>query len=242
MQDFSILTTSTYPINVVCKQDLVLVMIPRRHKRIKQVLNQRQPDLTVLMEDVHKPHNLSAIIRTCDAVGILEVHAVNRHCDTLTYSQVAQGSEKWVGLNFHPDIKTAIKHLQQNNHQVYAAHLSHAAIDYREIDYTQPTAILLGTEKWGVTDYAADLVDGHLIIPMQGMVQSLNVSVANAVILFEAQRQRLQAGLYDQVRLATETYQKKVFEWGYPDIAAMCQREGKPYPPLGQEGEILPQR
>ena len=213
-------------------------MIPRRYERLRQVLNQRQPDLTVLTEDVHKPHNLSAIIRTCDAVGVFAVHAVNSHSDTPTYSQVAQGSEKWVKLYSHPDIKTAIKHLQEQNHQVYAAHLSDVAIDYRQVDYTQPTAILLGTEKWGVTDEAANLVDGHIIIPMQGMVQSLNVSVANAVILFEAQRQRLEAGLYDRVRLDSKTYQQVIFEWGYPELAAIYRRQGKPYPELGKEGEI----
>ncbi|MEM8830245.1 MAG: tRNA (guanosine(18)-2'-O)-methyltransferase TrmH [Cyanobacteria bacterium P01_G01_bin.19] len=214
-------------------------MIPRRYERLKQVLNQRQPDLTVLAEDVHKPHNLSAIIRTCDAVGIFAVHAVNRHSDTPTFSQVAQGSEKWVNLNFHSNIRTAIAHLQQNKYKVYAAHLSDIAVDYRQIDYTQPTAILLGTERWGVTPEAAELVDGHIVIPMQGMVQSLNVSVANAVILFEAQRQRMEAGMYDRVRLDPETYNKIIFEWGYPDIADMYRREGKPYPSLGKEGEIL---
>lgn len=214
-------------------------MIPRRYARIKQILDRRQPDLTVLTEDVHKPHNLSAIIRTCDAVGVFAVHAVNRHSDTPTFSQVAQGSEKWVKLHSHPDIKTAIAHIQQQNHKIYAAHLSDTAIDYRQVDYTQPTAILLGTEKWGVTDEAASLVDGHIVIPMQGMVQSLNVSVANAVILFEAQRQRLQAGLYDEVRLDPEVYQQTVFEWGYPDLADMYRRQGKPYPKLGEQGEIL---
>ena len=214
-------------------------MIPRRYERLKQVLNKRQPDLTVLTEDVHKPHNLSAILRTCDAVGVFAVHAVNRHSDIPTFSQVAQGSEKWVKLHSHPDIKTAIKHLQASKHKVYAAHLSDVAVDYRQVDYTQPTAILLGTEKWGVTDEAANLVDGHIVIPMQGMVQSLNVSVANAVILFEAQRQRLQAGLYDKVRLDPETYHQVVFEWGYPEIADLYRRQGKPYPNLGESGEIL---
>lgn len=214
-------------------------MIPQRYERIKQVLAQRQPDLTVIMEDVHKPHNLSAIIRTCDAVGIFAVHAVNRDRSAPTYSQVAQGSEKWVKLQTHSDIKTAITHLQQQNYQVYAAHLSESAVDYRAVDYTQPTAILLGTEKWGVTDEAADLVDGHIIIPMQGMVQSLNVSVANAVVLFEAQRQRLQAGFYQQIRLTPEIYQQTIFEWGYPEIAAMYRRQGKLYPQLGEQGEIL---
>ena len=216
-------------------------MIPRRYQRLKQVLDRRQPDLTVLTEDVHKPHNLSAIIRTCDAVGVFAVHAVNRHSDTPTFSQVAQGSEKWVKLHSHPDIKTAIEHLQQQNHKIYAAHLSDVAIDYRQVDYTQPTAILLGTEKWGVTEEAAELVDGHIIIPMQGMVQSLNVSVANAVILFEAQRQRLQAGLYDRVRLDPDIYQQTVFEWGYPDLADLYRRQQKPYPKLGEQGEILPE-
>ena len=217
-------------------------MIPRRYARLRQVLDRRQPDLTVLMEDVHKPHNLSAIIRTCDAVGVFAVHAVNRHSDTPTYSQVAQGSEKWVKLHSHPDIKTAIRSLQQDHYQVYAAHLSANAIDYRQVNYTQPTAILLGTEKWGVTTEAADLVDGHIIIPMQGMVQSLNVSVANAVILFEAQRQRLEAGMYDRIRLDSAVYDRTIFEWGYPDIADMYRREGKPYPQLGTEGEIISDR
>ena len=214
-------------------------MIPRRYERLKQVLDRRQPDLTVLTENVHKPHNLSAIIRTCDAVGVFAVHAVNRYSDTLTYSQVAQGSEKWVKLHSHVDIKTAIAHLQRHGCRVYAAHLSDTAIDYRQIDYTQPTAILLGTEKWGVSDEAADLVDGHIVIPMQGMVHSLNVSVANAVVLFEAQRQRLQAGLYDRVRLDLDTYKQTIFEWGYPDLAAMYRRQGKPYPELDEQGEIL---
>ena len=215
-------------------------MIPRRYERIEQVLKRRQPDLTVLTEDVHKPHNLSAIIRTCDAVGVFAVHAVNRHSETPTFSQVAQGSEKWVQLHSHPDIKTAIAHLQQQQYKVYAAHLSDRAIDYREVDYTKPTAILLGTERWGVTDEATELVDEHIIIPMQGMVQSLNVSVATAIVLFEAQRQRLEAGLYEQMRLDRQTYERTLFEWGYPDIAQVYRRQGKPYPNLGDRGEILP--
>ena len=214
-------------------------MIPRRYQRIKQVLAKRQPDLTVLTEDVHKPHNLSAIIRTCDAVGILEVHAVTTDSEFPTFSQVAKGSEKWVKLHTYPKIETAIHHLQPQKLTIYAAHLSEKAIDYRCIDYTQPTAILLGAEKWRVSEQAASLADGHIIIPMLGMVKSLNVSVAAAVILFEAQRQRLAAGLYDQTRLETETYQRLIFEWGYPELAAKYRQEGQPYPQLGDEGEIL---
>lgn len=212
-------------------------MIPRRFQRLKEVLARRQPDLTVLLEDVHKPHNISAVMRTCDAVGVFEMHAVNEIADLPTFSQVARGTQKWINLHSHPNIKSAINNLE--NFNLYVAHLSESSIDYREIDYTRPTAILLGAEKWGVSKEAAALADGHIIIPMLGMVQSLNVSVAAAVILFEAQRQRLQAGLYNQTRLDPQTYQRVLFEWAYPDLAAKYCREGNPYPCLGPDGEIL---
>ena len=213
-------------------------MIPRRYERLKQVLSKRQADLTVITEDVHKPHNFSAIIRTCDAVGVFEVHAVNSNSTMPTYSTVAKGSDKWVNLHTHDRLENAIAQLQQKDIKIYAAHLSDRAVDYRSIDYTKPTAILMGAEKHGVSDLAANLVDGHIMIPMLGMVESLNVSVAAAVILFEAQRQRLAARMYDRVSLDTETFNRVIFEWGYPDIAAMYRRRGEPYPPLKEDGSI----
>ncbi|MGK7940770.1 MAG: tRNA (guanosine(18)-2'-O)-methyltransferase TrmH [Crocosphaera sp.] len=214
-------------------------VLPRRYHRIKQVLEKRQPDLTVLTEDVHKPHNLSAIIRTCDAVGILEVNTINTSDEFPTFSQVSQGSDKWVFLHTHPNTETAITHLKSQNFKIYAAHFTEKSLDYRKIDYTQPTAILLGAEKWGVSEKAANLVDGNIIIPMLGMVQSLNVSVAAAVILFEAQRQRLAKKMYDTTRLDAQRYHKILFEWSYPEIAKLCQEKGESYPALGKNGEIL---
>ena len=214
-------------------------VLPRRYHRTKQVLEKRQPDLTVLTEDVHKPHNLSAIIRTCDAVGILDVHTINTTDEFPTFSQVSQGSDKWVFLHTHPDTETAINDLKGKNFKIYAAHLTDKSVDYRDIDYTQPTAILLGAEKWGVSEKAANLVDGHIIIPMLGMVQSLNVSVAAAVILFEAQRQRLAKKMYDTTRLDAERYHQILFEWSYPEIAKQYQQKGESYPFLGENGEIL---
>ncbi|YAI81950.1 MAG: tRNA (guanosine(18)-2'-O)-methyltransferase TrmH [cyanobacterium endosymbiont of Rhopalodia sterrenbergii] len=213
-------------------------MIPKRYHRLRQVLDRRQPDLTVLTEDVHKPHNLSAIIRTCDAVGIFEVHSVNVTAESPTFSQVSQGSEKWIFLNTHSDTKTAINHLKKQKFKIYAAHFSSISLDYRQIDYTQPSAIIFGAEKWGVTEEAAQLADEHIVIPMLGMVQSLNVSVAAAVILFEAQRQRLAAKIYDHTRLDSKTYDQVLFEWGYPEIARVCRQQGKSYPTLGENGEI----
>ena len=214
-------------------------MIPRRYERLKQVLSKRQPDLTVITEDVHKPHNISAIIRTCDAVGVFEVHAVNNKSELPTYSPVAKGSEKWVKLNVHNSLENAIALQQQQGLKVYAAHLSDKAVDYRNIDYTQPTAILMGAEKDGVSNEAADLVDGHIIIPMFGMVESLNVSVAAAVILFEAQRQRIAAGMYKEVSLDKETFERTVFEWGHPKIAKMYRDRSEAYPPLAEDGSVI---
>lgn len=213
-------------------------MLPQRYHKIRQILDRRQLDLTVILENVHKPHNLSAIVRTCDAVGVFEMHAVNQG-EVPTFSQVAQGSEKWVNLTTHSAITSTIQQLQQQGFQVLAAHLSDAAIDYRLVDYTLPTAILLGAEKWGVSQTAADEVDKHIIIPMMGMVQSLNVSVAAAVILFEAQRQRLAADMYSKVQLDPQTYHHTLFEWGYPKVAQMYRNRQQPYPALGEQGEII---
>ncbi len=212
-------------------------MTPERYHRLRAVLNKRQPDLTVLMENVHKPHNLSAILRTADAVGVYQAHAVNPTGGVPTFHDTAGGSEKWVYLRVHPSIEEAIGHLKERGFAVYAANLSERALDYRRVDYVRPTALLLGAEKWGVSRRAAELADGDVIIPMVGMVQSLNVSVAAAVILFEAQRQRLAAGLYDQPRLDPETYQRTLFEWAYPRRAALLREKGMPYPELGEASE-----
>lgn len=189
-------------------------MTEARRRRIEEVLRRRQPDLTVLLENVHKPHNLSAILRSCDAVGGPRGPCGEPHrgaCPPST--RPAGGSHKWVYLRVHPDIQTAIGHLRERGFRIYATALREDALDFREVDYTQPTAILLGAEKWGVSQEALALSHGAIKIPMLGMVQSLNVSVAAAVILFEAQRQRLKAGLYEHPRLDPELYQRVLEDW-----------------------------
>ncbi|MDT7919014.1 MAG: tRNA (guanosine(18)-2'-O)-methyltransferase TrmH [Meiothermus sp.] len=201
-------------------------MTPERLARIRAVLDKRQPDLTVLMERVHKPHNFSAILRSCDAVGVLEAHAIparhgipnleeaeNLSLKGKTFNETSGSAAKWVGLQVHPDVASAFAHLKSQGFQVLAAHFSERAVDYRQADYTRPTCILLGTEKWGVSPEAAERADAHILIPMMGMVESLNVSVAAAVILFEAQRQRLQAGFYQRPRLSPEDYEAVLQSW-----------------------------
>jgi len=214
-------------------------MLARRYQLLQKVLNKRQPDLTVMMENVHKSHNLSAILRTCDAVGVFGAHAVSERGEVKTFNKTAQGSQKWVNLRVHESAEAAIAHLHSQNFKVYAAHLSEQAVDYRDIDFTQPSAVLLGTEKWGVSDVAAALCDQHIVIPMVGMVESLNVSVANSVILFEAQRQRQLAGMYEQPRICGEDYQRILFEWAYPDLARRFRERDEAYPALDEEGQLL---
>ena len=171
-------------------------MTPERRQRIEATACTRQHDLTVFMERVHKPHNLAAVLRTCDAVGIQRAHAVPGSHGLPALNNTSQGAQRWIDLERHPDTPTAMDALKTSGFACFAAHFSERATDFRAVDYTKPTALVLGTEKFGVSEEALALCDGEVIIPMTGMTQSLNVSVAAAVILYEAQRQREAAGLY----------------------------------------------
>ena len=212
-------------------------MTPERYQRIREMLAKRQTDLTVCLENVHKPHNVSAVVRTCDAIGIHKVHAVWEN-QYRVRSGTAMGSQQWVNVDTHENVTDAIGALKAQNMQVLVTHLSDKAVDFRDIDYTKPTAILFGQEKYGVTDEAIAMCDQDIVIPMVGMVQSLNVSVAAALVLYEAQRQRQIAGMYDVQHLPEEECQRMLFEGGYPVLTKVCKRKGIPYPPIDEQGQI----
>lgn len=213
-------------------------MTPERYEKILKVLNSRQTDLTVITDQVHKGQNLSAIIRTADAVGIHRVHAVYDKGVYRPHTGTAMGSHKWVQTTVHQSINTPIENLQREGFQVLAAHFDERAVDYREVDYTRPTALLLGAEKWGVSESACHQVDGTVIIPMMGMAESFNVSVACAIILAEAQRQRFEAGLYEHCQLPEDEYETLLFEWCQPLISRLCREKGLPYPQLDDTGHL----
>ncbi|MGB1455936.1 tRNA (guanosine(18)-2'-O)-methyltransferase TrmH [Spongiibacter marinus] len=214
-------------------------MTPERYQRLRAVLDRRQPDLTVITDNVHKGRNLSAIVRTADAAGIAEMHAVIDDKDYKAFRGTAMGSHSWVAVRRHRDIAALITGLQGDGYQVLAAHLDADSVDYRQPDYTRPTAILLGAEKRGVSAEACALADAHITIPMMGMVQSYNVSVAAGIILSEAQYQRDQQGLYDRPRLDEQTYRRTLFEWAHPQVRDFCRENGLDYPALREEdGEI----
>jgi tRNA (guanosine-2'-O-)-methyltransferase len=212
---------------------------PKRFHRLRAVLDRRQPDLTVLLEDVQVPRNLAAILRSCDAVGVFEAHAVWLGGRLKISRPASGGNRKWLPVSKFRTLAAAIEHLKGQGLHVLAAHPAPQAIPFREVDYTLPTALLLGNEDNGLTEEALASADAVVTIPMEGMGTSLNVSVAAALILFEAQRQRRAAGFYDRPRLDPETYARTLFEWVYPEIARQCRRRGMPYLALGEEGEIL---
>jgi tRNA (guanosine-2'-O-)-methyltransferase len=214
-------------------------MTPHRLQRLREVLARRQPDLTVLMDGVHKKHNVSAVIRTCDAVGVLDAHAVWPAPKMGTHAGMSGGSGRWVRVVTHTDMSAAVTQLHDTGLRIVAAQQGEHAQDYRALDYTQPTAFVLGAELDGLGPVARAHADVHALIPMQGMVGSLNVSVAAALFLFEAQRQRLAAGLYERCRLDPARYDAVLFEWAHPLVAAYCRRHGAPYPPMDATGTIV---
>ena len=216
-------------------------MNAQRFARIREMLAARQHDLTVCMEQVHKPHNVSAVIRTADAVGVHEVHAVWPSSRMRTMASAAAGSNSWVQVKTHPTIADAVHQLKDQGMQILATHLSDKAVDFREIDYTRPTCILMGQEKTGITQQALALADQDIIIPMIGMVQSLNVSVASALILYEAQRQRQNAGMYSRSESTLDyaEQQRLLLEGGYPVLARVAKQKGLPYPLINDSGEVV---
>ncbi len=214
-------------------------MNPERFRRIRRVLERRQPDLTVLMEVVNKTHNFSAILRTCDAVGVLTAHAVLPAKGIDLHHHTSAGTTRWVGIKEHASVESAAEHLHDAGFTILAAHPAPDAVDYRDVDYTRPVAVMVGAELEGLSKKVLALADEAVAVPMTGMVRSLNVSVATALFLFEAFRQRQRAGLYDHSRLSEAEKRRLLFEWAYPEISQVFRSRGEPYPPLSEEGEIL---
>jgi tRNA (guanosine-2'-O-)-methyltransferase len=211
---------------------------PERIARLREVLDRRQPDLTVVTDFVHKQRNLSALVRIADAVGIGEVHAVVDKRYYKAFRGTAMGSHQWVRVRRHEQLEAALDPLKQGGFQVVAAHTGTNTVDFREVDYTRPTALLMGAEKHGLSVAGMALADHCVAIDMVGMVESLNVSVAAGIILTEALRQKRAAGHYENCRLDRETWSTLFFQWGHPKVRRFCEERGLAYPPLDKTGEI----
>jgi tRNA (guanosine-2'-O-)-methyltransferase len=188
----------------------------RRAERIADVLSRRQPDLTVVLENVHDPHNIGAVLRSCDAVGILRVHTIYtiEERPLRAYARSTSGSaSKWIDVTHHDSVESCYGALRATGYRILVAALTDDSIELYESDLTSPTALVFGNENRGASKEAITLADNAMMIPMMGMVESLNISVACAVSLFEALRQRQQAGLYAEPRLSEQTMDLLAEDW-----------------------------
>ena len=186
----------------------------QRKKKLTAALVHRQPDLTIVMENIHDAHNVSAMLRSADAVGIHEVQLVYTN---QKYPRVGKKSSssanKWVQRRKFDSIGSCYARLRQEGFAVYATRLDENARSLYDFDLQRKTAFVFGNEHAGVSEEAALLADGTVMIPMMGMIQSLNVSVACAVVLYEALRQRLAGGEYRTTKFPTDEYDKIYLEW-----------------------------
>lgn len=215
-------------------------MTSERYETLKRKLSLRQPDLTVLLEGVTKPHNLAAIMRSCDAVAALEINAVAEKSALRRRPKAVAGSRRWVKTRIHQDVQSAFIELRNAGYGLVVAHPGTRSVPYTEYDFTHPTAIVFGTELHGLSEYATTHADASIYIPMLGMCESLNVSVSAALILYEAKRQRFAAGMYDECRLKPDVYKKTLFEWAWPQIAHYCREKRIPYPDFDiDSGDVL---
>ncbi len=176
-------------------------MTPQREEKFRRVVAKRQFNLTVVLENVHDPHNIGAVMRTCDAVGIREIYVLYTE-DQLTEetlqvgTSAASGAKKWVEVHLYEDPTACFKAIRQKYDYIFATHLAENAKSLYDLDLTASVALLFGNEKDGVSETSLAFTDGNFLIPQMGMVQSLNISVACAVSMYEALRQRQAADLY----------------------------------------------
>ena len=186
----------------------------KRKNKIISVINSRQPSLRVVLENIHDPHNVSAIFRTCDAVGVPKVSLVYYQESFPKIGKKSSASAfKWVEREKYKSIDECYKNLRDEGFIIYASSISGESINLYELDFTKKSAIVLGNEHRGVSDDAANLADKKFLIPMYGMVQSLNVSVAAAVILYEALRQRMGKGMYNKSEYSEAELEEKINQW-----------------------------
>ncbi len=189
-------------------------MTERRKEKILSVLNHRQPNLTIVMEDIHDPHNVSAMLRSADAVGVMEVQLLYTQEKFPRLGKKSSASAtKWVSRRKFSSIQECYDTLRKEGFLIYATHMGASAVSLYDLDLTKNVALVFGNEHRGVSDEAAKLADGNFLIPMTGMIQSLNVSVACAVTLYEAFRQRSLLPPKKRASLSPDALKSTFDEW-----------------------------
>lgn len=190
-------------------------MTPERKEKLLSVLKKRQHDLTVVLENVFDPHNVSAVMRTCDAVGVQEIYVLNtiipKHKKWGYRS--SSSAAKWLTIYQFDNAEECFTELRKKYAKILTTHLGSDAVSLHSIDFTQPIALIFGNEHSGVSEEIRNRADGNFIIPQAGIIRSLNISVACAVTLYEAYRQKEKAGHYNKQKPEGEMYCKLLDEW-----------------------------
>ncbi len=190
-------------------------LTPERITRIKSVLQKRQPDLTVIFENVHDPHNISAALRTCDSVGIYEVFIITTFEPKLRKlgARSSASSKKWLKVTYFTSVEECFKEVRKRYKKIYSTRLTEQSASLYDLNLVEPCALVFGNEHHGVSELASSLSDGNFLIPQVGMIQSLNISVACAVTLYEAFRQRMAAGKYSKPGFTPKQIDELYKEW-----------------------------
>lgn len=184
-------------------------MTPERERRLRDILDKRQCDLTVVLENVSDPHNISAVMRTCDAVGVQDIYVLNTKISKHKKwgARSSSSAVKWLTVRQYTDASACFAELRKKFPLILTTHLSSSASSVYDIDFTRPVALVFGNEHDGVSEEIRALADGNFAIPQVGMTRSLNISVACAVSLYEAFRQKKEAGHYDKINIPDSEYQ-----------------------------------
>ncbi|MEO6489106.1 MAG: RNA methyltransferase [Ferruginibacter sp.] len=192
-------------------------MTPERNERLNAVLQKRQPAITVVLENVSDPHNISAVMRTCDAIGIQDIYVLNSVIDKHRKwgAKSSSSAAKWLTIHQFTDAKECFAALRKKFKKIYTTHLSSDAVDLYDLDLAESVALVFGNEHSGVSEEIIGLGDGNFIIPQVGIIKSLNISVACAVTLYEAYRQKKIAGHYDTLQMPAIAVEQLKNSWGF---------------------------
>jgi tRNA (guanosine-2'-O-)-methyltransferase len=185
-----------------------------RIEKVNRVLAHRQADLRVVLEGVTNAHNASAVMRTCDAAGVLNLDLIAPNPELLRPNKaISTRADKWLEIAVHATPAACLEPLKKAGYEILATHLRKDSIPYTGIDFARPVVLVFGSESEGISDQALAFADKVVRIPMLGMVQSLNLSVSVAVILYEALRQRTLKGYGDTSRLPATELERLNAKW-----------------------------
>ena len=196
-------------------EEIEKLITPERLDKIRRVVSTRQKDFTLILENVHDPHNLGAVLRTAESIGIHEIYALYTVEKAESLRKIAghrssSGAKKWIDIHIFTDTKVCFEHVRRKYGKIYAAYLSNQAVSLYDLDLTASSALLFGNEHRGLSQEALELSDGCFVIPQFGFTQSLNISVACAISLYEGLRQRMENGLYDKLFNESDSFHKEL--------------------------------